>query len=110
MAQNHIQPGDVMPYTNSSGADIESGTPVLVGNRLGVAIGKILAGESGSLAICEVWDLPKKAATAIGQGADAYWDDAAGEITDEATGNTLAGCAFADAAADDATIQVKLGG
>lgn len=99
-----------MPYTNTSGDDIASGDPVLVGNRLGVALGDIPDGEAGDLALCEVWELPKKAATAIGQGVNVYWDDTAGEITDVDTDNTLAGCAFAAAAADDATIQVKLGG
>ena len=108
MAQNHIQKGDAMPYT--AGADISSGDPVLVGNRLGVALGDIANGESGQLATCEVFELPKVAATAIGQGADVYWDDTAKNITNVATANTLAGCAFAAAATDDATILVKLGG
>ncbi|MHB8149980.1 MAG: DUF2190 family protein [Desulfobulbia bacterium] len=110
MAKNHIQPGEAMPYTNSTGAAIASGDPVLVGNRLCVALGDIAIGASGELATCEVWTLPKVAATAIGQCADAYWDNTAKNITNVATANTLAGCAFAAAAADDATIQVKLGG
>ncbi len=110
MAQNHIQPGEAMPYTNSTGSNIASGDPVLVGNRLCVALGDIADGASGQLATCEVFELPKVAATAIGQGADIYWDDTAKNITNVATANTLVGCAFAAAAADDATIQAKLGG
>lgn len=110
MAQNHIQPGAAMPYTNATAAAIVSGQGVLVGNRLCVAMGDIAIGATGELATQEVWELPKVAATAIGQGVDVYWDDTNKVITNVATANTLAGCAFAAAAAADATIQVKLGG
>lgn len=110
MAMNHIQPGEAMPYTNATAAAIASGDPVLVGNRLCVAIGDIAIGETGQLATCEVWELPKVGATAIGQGVDVYWDDTAKNITNVATANTLAGCSFAAALAADTTILVKLGG
>ncbi|MDH5525158.1 MAG: DUF2190 family protein [Desulfobulbaceae bacterium] len=111
MAKNHIQPGEAMPWTNSTGVDVLSGDPVLVGNRLFVALGDIADGESGQLATCEVWELAK--ATAIGdiaQGADVYWDNTAKKITNVATANTLAGCAWAGALDAATTIQVKLGG
>lgn len=108
MAQNHIQPGAVMPYTNETVADIASGDVVLVGNKVCVAMGDIAVGASGSLACEEVWELPKVAATAIGQGVTVYWDDTAKNITSTATANTLAGIAFAAAADADATILVKL--
>lgn len=110
MAQNHIEEGEAMPYTNATAADIASGEVVVVGDRVFVALGDIAVGASGSLATCEVWELPKKAATAFGQGDVVYWDATPGEITDVALDGVPAGYAFADAAAGDATIQVKLNG
>jgi len=108
MAQNHIQEGAAMPYTNATAADIASGDVVLVGNKVCVALGDIAIGASASLACTEVWELPKVAATVIGQGATVYWDATAKVITNVATANTLAGFAFVAAASADATIQVKL--
>ncbi|NDY41258.1 DUF2190 family protein [Dissulfurirhabdus thermomarina] len=110
MAQNHIQRGDVMPWTNGTGAAVTSGQVVLVGNRVCVALEDIADGAAGQLATCEVWELPKEAALAIAQGVDVYWDDVNKVITTTPTANTLAGCAFAAAAAADATVRVKLGG
>lgn len=111
MAQNHIQPGESMPYSNSTGSDIASGSPVLVGDRLCVALGDIPNGEDGNLATCEVWELPNTpAVAAIDQGQDVYWDAAAGKITSVATANTLAGYAWASTLIGDTTIQVKLNG
>ncbi|MDA3970267.1 MAG: DUF2190 family protein [Desulfobulbaceae bacterium] len=110
MADNHIQPGESMSWTNATGADVLSGAPILVGNRLCVALGDIADTESGMLATCEVFELPKVAATVIAQGADVYWDDTAKNVTNVATANTLAGCCFVGAASADATIQIKLGG
>ena len=108
MAQNHIQRGATMPYTNATAAAIASGDIVLAGNKVCVAIGDIAIGASGSLACGEVWELPKVAAIAIAQGATVYFDAAAKVITNVATANTLAGFAFAAAAAADTTIRVKL--
>lgn len=111
MAQNHIQPGESMPYTNSTGTDIVSGAPVLVGDRLCVALGDIADGDDGNLATCEVWELPNTpAVAAIDQGADVYWDATAGKITSVATANTLAGFAWAASLIGDTTILVKLNG
>ncbi len=110
MAANHIQRGEAMPWTNSTGAAVSSGDVVLVGDRVCVALGDIADGASGQLATCEVFELTKEASLAIDQGVDVYWDAVNKVITTTATANTLAGCAFAAAAAADATVQVKLNG
>ena len=108
MAQNHIQLGAAMPYTNATAAAIASGDIVLAGNTVCVAMGDIAIGASGNLACSEVWELPKVAATAIAQGATVYFDATAKVITNVATANTKAGFAFAAAAEADTTILVKL--
>ncbi len=106
MAQNHVQKGAVMPWTNGTGAAVSSGDPVAVGDMVGVALGDIADGASGQLAVSEVFTLPKLAAGAIAQGASVYLS-AAGEISTTNT-DTPAGKAFAAAADGATTIQVLL--
>lgn len=115
MAQNHVQPGEIMPWTNGTGADVASGDPVLVESMLCVALGDIADGESGSLATQEVWSLPK-AAVDINQGEDIFWDIDGDPVGGEAgsgcltnvVADVLAGKAFAPAVAADATVKAKI--
>lgn len=106
MAGNFKQPGNVMDYT--AVADVISGQAVLVGKRLGVALANIKAGETGSVQVEGVFSVKKKAGDAPGQGDQLYWSAAGSELTTTASGNTLAGYAFAAAAADAATVDIKL--
>lgn len=106
MAQNHVQTGAVLQYTNGSGSAITSGSPVVMGELVGVALGDIADGETGSVALEEVWELPKEAED-IGQGVKVYLT-ATGTITTTATDNDYAGKAFDAAASGDATVDVKL--
>lgn len=123
MAGNHIQQGEVMPWTNTTGSDILSGAVVIVATQCCVALGDIADGEVGQLATCEVFDLPK-AAVDIAQGDVLYWDlnddpvggvVGSGAITNVAVGavdlidNNVAGRAFAPALAAAAVVQIKLG-
>lgn len=105
MAKNHVQPGKTMPYTNSTGTDIASGDVVVVNDMIGIALGDIADGESGSLALGQVWTLDKEADLAISQGETVYWDATAGEI-DKTDTNDLAGKCFKDAAGTDTTVEV----
>lgn len=117
MARNHIQKGDAMTFTNTTGAEILSGQVVPLGSRCFIAMGAIPIGATGELATCEVWVLPK-ATGAIAQGASVFYDadgnpvggtEGSGAITTTATDNTAAGYAFAPAAESDPTVRVKLG-
>jgi len=116
MALNHIQSGKVINYTNSGGTAIKPGQVVVIGTLVGVALVYIAAGESGSVAIEEVYEVPK-ATGAIAQGAAVYWDAdgnpvggvaGSGAIVTTPTDNTLAGKAFAGVASDAAVVRVKL--
>lgn len=116
MALNHIKPGQTLTYTNSSGVDIESGEPVLVGAVLGVATVDIADGTSGEVAIEEVWSV-RKATGAVTQGANLYWDadgnplglaTGIGCLTTTSTDNTLVGIAAAAAAETDTEVEIKL--
>jgi len=108
MAQNYQQEGRVLPWTNGTGAAVAAGDPVAVGALIGIALDDIANGAAGSVALDGVWIMPKAAALAIDQGDLVYWDATGEAITKTSAGNTLAGAAFADAAAAAATVSVKL--
>jgi Uncharacterized conserved protein len=121
MALNRICEGKVLTYTNTSGVDILSGAPVLIGATLGVAITDIPNTLSGSVVIEDVYEI-RKASGAIAQGAKLYWDadgnpqgsatgnglSGTGCITTTENGNVYAGRAYHAAGATDATVQIKL--
>lgn len=117
MATNKICKGDRMDYTNSSGATISSGAPVLVGKFLGVALVTMLNGESGTLDLEGVYEIRKAATTVIALGDDLYWDadgkpqggqSGQGCLTNVVSDNVYAGKAFAAAASTATTVQIKL--
>jgi len=107
MAQNHIQKGAVMPWTNNTGADVASGDVVDFADMIGVAAGDIADTEEGNLFVEEVFELTKEAPLVINQGDTVYFDPALGEI-DKTNTNVQAGKAFAAAASAATTVLVKL--
>lgn len=98
-----------MPWTNDTGSDVVSGGVVAFADMIGVALGAIAAGESGSLAIGEVWKLAKEAPLVINQGEQVYWDETNTNI-DKTDTNVPAGKAFVAAASADTTVQVLVNG
>jgi predicted RecA/RadA family phage recombinase len=106
--KNYVQAGLtvslIAPYAVASGAG------VLVGSIFGVAGTAAEAGASVEATRQGVFNIKKKAATAITAGAKVYWDDTAKEITPTASGNKLVGAALEAAATDDATANVLLDG
>lgn len=109
MALNHVQKGDVITWTNATGSAVESGDVVLVGGIVAVALVDIAAGASGSVAISEVWELPKNTSLAIAAGDALYWDVADEEINKTSADNYYAGVAVAAAGSTDTTVKIKLG-
>ncbi|MDH1765152.1 DUF2190 family protein [Comamonas aquatica] len=115
MATNHVQPGKVLDYVNTTGAAIASGSVVVVGALLGVALVDIPVGATGSVAVDGVFSVPKVAGAAIGQGAPVVFKAATKAFT---TGGSLAagdvsGAAavcFSAAASADTLVDVKFTG
>ena len=116
MANNHVMRGKHLDYTNNGSGAIKSGQFLLVGSLGAVALVDIAVGKTGSVAIEEVYSLPKVTG-AIAQGAKVYWAAAgdpvggvagSGALTTTASGNTLAGIAAIAAASGDATVALKL--
>lgn len=115
MAKNYVQTGNCLDYTNA-GADIASGSVVVMGGTLGVALDAIPSGESGVVQITGVFSLPKVSGAVIAQGESLVWDASVGKFDDNqatpATGDVSGAAAVAAEAAGDGatTIAVRLTG
>jgi predicted RecA/RadA family phage recombinase len=108
MAKNYIQPGEVLDFTNTTGATIASGAGVLIGVRLGVAKTDIANNATGSVAMKGVHELPKLGTDVVAQGALLYWDNTNKRLTTTASGNTAAGYAAAAASGSVSTVRLSL--
>ena len=86
MSTKRVQDGMVIQFTNG-GALISSDDPVVIGTLVGVALVDIANGETGSVAITQVYNLPKVDAAVIAQGEAVHFDVSAGangEVDDDA--------------------------
>lgn len=101
--------GSVMPVTLSG--TVTSGSPITVGELVGVCAVDGVSGEEIEVALHGVHELPKVSAQAWTQGAVLYHDVSEGNITTSADGgaNKQIGWAFADAANPSSTGLVLLG-
>jgi predicted RecA/RadA family phage recombinase len=102
--------GDKVPYTNSTGSDIPVDTPIHIGSgRIGVTCDAIPDGETGTLDVQGVFELPKSTAV-FAMGAAPAIDD--GEIV--ATGSAVTtitnGWVFEAANSAATTVLMKLNG
>lgn len=101
--------GNLVPFTNSTGSDIASGDVVVLGSgRVGVACGNIADGETGTVDVQGVFELPKDS-TAFAMGASAAIDS--GELTATGSGVTtiVNGWVFEAAGSAATTVKFKLG-
>jgi predicted RecA/RadA family phage recombinase len=113
MATNYYQDGEVLDYTNTTGAAIKSGDPIAIGNIMGIAVLDIAISATGAVQTEGVWKVPKVTGAAWVQGAKVLWDKSAAKF-DVGTATPAAGdisncCVAAYAAASgDATGYVML--
>lgn len=103
--RNFVQTGDVLSLT--APAALASGDGFLVGAIFAVACGAAASGALVEGRVSGVFELPK-AAGAITQGANVYWDNTAKNVTTTATDNTLIGKATEAAAIGATTARVRL--
>jgi predicted RecA/RadA family phage recombinase len=104
MAKNYIQPGEVLDVTLA--AIITSGSGLLVGVRLGVALTDGAIGDTIAVQVKGVFNLPKLSTDVVAQGAALYWDNTNKRLTTTSTSNTLAG--YAAAAAGNGVTSVNI--
>lgn len=118
MASNYQQDGEVIQWTNGTGAAVAAGQMVKIGNMLGVALVAIAIGATGSVAVEGVFSgIPKVSAAVFVQGEKLIWDvsansglgafddSAATPATGDVTGGAVAWVAGADT---ETTCTVKL--
>ena len=104
----YFQRGEAIDYpVASNGTALEAGEIIVVGTKIGVCGCDIAKGETGSVHVEGVFEMPK-ASGAITIGAAVYWDATNKNITTTSSSNTLAGYAVAAAGADDTTVLVKI--
>ena len=106
---------DVLTIT--AGADIAKGQLIFVEDLPAVALEDIPSGSQGRVATEGVHLITGKTAAAIAQGRRLYWDAdgnpvggeaGSGALTVTSTDNQYVGVAWADAAANDTAVLVKL--
>lgn len=107
--QNYIESGENPTLTAPAGG-VQSGHAYLIGAMFVVACISALEGELFTARREGIFELPKTAANSPAQGAKAYWNDTAKEITTTASGNTLVGFFSEAAGAGTTTARVLLTG
>lgn len=108
MASNYYSCGKALDHTNAGASTIPSGSAVLLGTVLGVALVDIAVGATGSVAVEGVWKLARTSGQTYAIGAALYWDDTAKAITTTASGNTKVGYAAVASSASTTLAFVKL--
>lgn len=96
MAQNYIQPGNVLEVVAPSGG-YTTGQAAKIGSLVLIALGSAAQGSPCEMATGGIWQVTKVAGTAWVTGDKLYWDDTAKNFTKTTTSNTAAGYAAADA-------------
>lgn len=107
MAKNYVSEGDVLDYTAGATA-VASGSVVVMGKRIGIALADIPPFGAGTVAVTGVWTVPKLAADAVVQGELLYWDEANARLTETAGALALAGYAAAPAGAGAPAVRIKI--
>lgn len=92
--------------------DLEAGSVVVLNDLVGITTRSIPAGHLGALQLRGVFDMPKRVGNnqAIAKGKKVYWHLNQEAVHDAAGGSVFAGYAVRDAAGDDPTVRVRLGG
>lgn len=107
MKATYWQRGEALDYKNNTSETIPENTVIAIKTRIGVTGTVIEPGQTGSLHVCGVFELPKTDSTEITMGTLVY-SDGTGITASAENGNTPAGYAVQDASADAKTVLVKL--
>jgi len=102
-----FQRGEILNYPAS--ADIQYGAVVALSTRIGIAREEIASGDTGSVAVTGVWELPAVSGTAFTVGEALYWDATNSCLTTTSDSNTPAGWCFEAKESATTTAIVKIG-
>ena len=109
MANNFVQPGDVIELT-APGGGVVSGTPVVIGGLFVVPLVTAAATVKFNAQVVGVFTLTKVSAQAWAEGQKIYWDVAGAKADTTSTVGPLIGVAAEVAANPTATGKVRLNG
>ena len=104
-----VQTGEVIDYKNSGTEQINAGDVVPMVKVCGIAEINIAPGETGSVAITKIWEVPSVSGTAFVVGDVIFWDTTAKKATKTATSNTPLGLCVAPKTAGEVRTRVKIG-
>jgi len=102
-----FQRGEILNYTAS--ADIAYGDVVPLTTRIGIAREEIASGETGSVAVTGVWELPAIGTVAFTVGEALYWDATNSCLTTTSDSNTSAGWCYEAKESASTAALVKIG-
>jgi len=111
MSNKYVQPGEIITWTNGTGADVDAGDVVAVGDRIGVCVTDIDNGDDGAVRVQDVVVLAAKSADDWSDGDYLWWDPTNEQLTDSSDlgdGCIGAGYAVGDKAALATTANVAL--
>ena len=106
MKARFIYDGKAIDYTPAE--NVAAGDVVIIDNLVGVAHLDIPANTLGALHLQGIYDV-EKAAGSIAAGAKVFWIVADKKATATEGANKFLGIAVTAAAANDATVRVKIG-
>jgi len=111
MTKKYVNSGSVFQHTAVT--EISSGDVVVMGNVIGVALVDIAVGETGSVQVEGVFNLPKVSGAVIAQGESVIYDVSASEFDDNqatpAAGDISNSCLAVEGAGNgETTVKVKL--
>ncbi|MBQ6103567.1 MAG: DUF2190 family protein, partial [Kiritimatiellae bacterium] len=75
----YVQRGDILDYTPET--DTPAGTPVKIGDIVGITKLDIKAGQLGAIALTGVYEAPKPEGEEIAAGAAVAYDPATGAVS-----------------------------
>ncbi len=113
----YVQRGEALDYRNTTEKEIPEDAVLVIGNRVGIAGGKIPPGQLGSVHMVGVFRVKKSGGAAIEQGEELIFNgtgaapagasSSGGETADGETGGETGGEAGSEAAA--AAVHVPMG-
>lgn len=102
-----VQKGENIDYTAASNIEYMEIVPLTT--RIGVALEAIAAGETGTVSLTGVYEMPAASSLTISVGDAVYWNETNSSIDKTKTGGVPAGVAVAEKAAAGTTVRVLIG-
>jgi predicted RecA/RadA family phage recombinase len=105
----YVQRGDILDYTPET--DTPAGTPVKIGDIVGITKLDIKAGQLGAIALTGVYEAPKPEGEEIAAGAAVAYDPATGAVSaaQAVTGGDTGNDGGAEPAPEPTAEQIPVG-